>query len=185
MLKTPENLECALIELGVIRHEPFVTAGNEPADIKVELDCLDPNKPAYDERLFILAVGGLAVKAQQLNPDFLVSAPHGANGLTKALSYKLDIPYVIPNKANKTKEISEPASKIVRMLVEKRKRGLIIDDVLTAGSTMRRIERLPLFYDRIYAGLVVWDRFPEISRGLSFKTDALINHHVPLREQKQ
>lgn len=184
MNEVAPEFESELLAAGVIRYEPFITAGGQPAEVKVELDCLDPNSEAFNKDLFCKAVGAMALRADGLRPDYVVSAPHGADGLTKAISAQLGVPYIIPEKNDLTKEIKEPEHSHLFQGLLKNRKGIIVDDVLTAGSTMKRIHRLPLFYGRIIAGLVVWDRFPHISRDLPFATHALIERHIPLKRRE-
>lgn len=179
------DLEAKLVAAEVIRHEYFITAGGQPAEVKVELDCLDPRSESFSQDLFAVTVGNLAVKAAQLQPDFLVSAPHGADGLTAALSEELEIPFVIPEKLHGSKELAAPKGRHPHNLTDQCERGVIIDDVLTSGSTMKRINALALFNRKIIAGLVVWDRFPHINRSLPFPTYALIERHVPLTRKEK
>lgn len=174
----PDSIRYRLECLGAVQELEFVTAAGNLADTKLELDVMHS-----DPLLYADIVGGLAMLAMGFRPDMLVPVPSGGVHLVEDLSARMKLPYVVPKK-----DAAEPVGfkmqnrHLATALTANKRRVLLVDDVLTTGSSMAAVSNLEEIKGRVCGGIAIWDRSePSMRRsGMPFATNALIKHHVPL-----
>lgn len=173
-----DNIRYRLERLGAVQEIEFTTAAGNRADTKLELDVMHS-----DSRLYADIIGGLAVLAAVFRPDILVPVPSGGVQLVEDLSARMKLPYVVPKK-----DTQDPIGfkmqnrQIAGVLTANKQRALLVDDVLTTGSSMLAVSNLKEIKGKVCSGIAVWDRSEPSMRPEStpFATAALIKHHVPL-----
>lgn len=173
-----DSIRYRLERLGAIQEIDFTTAAGNRADTKLELDVMHS-----DPRLYADIIGGLVVMASVFRPDILVPVPSGGVRLVEDMGERMKLPYVIPRKDSSSLQgFKMQNQQLARALTANKQRVLLVDDVLTTGSSMVAVSNLEEIEGKVCGGIAVWDRSePSMPRkNLPFTTTALIKHHVPL-----
>ncbi len=176
---SPSMAESRLRDLGVIRHEEFLTATDSiPANQKVEMSVMYRD-PELTENIAEL----LAVRLESYEPEIIVPVPRGANRLGMVLGNIMGLKCLIIKWTDKPHGQLGYFGEVTRARASRTKRIALIEDVSTTDGTMALVAGF-LGPDKDYAGGVVWDRDPQAPKRTNFPVERIIESHVPFRTEK-
>jgi hypothetical protein len=167
-----------LMAIGLERGD-FITAAGQPANTKliIDSDRLEQYPDIRDE-----VVTGIANITKELDfePEWVAGIPTGATKLATWVCHELGVEYQPVFTKDKTGNL-DFATQLDEEMIQDLGDGLVVDDVATAWSSIRKMLTLPGMFQRTKAFIPVFDRFDgDFRGGLPVQYHPLCTQPIPL-----